>query len=314
MFKKGLDVLKQTKEAVKEGFVENPDEEEHITNAKINLKNMKWSLKLLTELSRSYYLTSDKQVQQGNGLATILNRFGEKTSHTNYTENQTVPLSTSLKEVAAGINDTSLLFQQYTQLFADRLATQITALYEGEVKKTINAEKGQEELRAKFNVAASNLRSAQKSNKQVAERQSEYDNAKSLYDQSSANFVQLVFDTIQYVQKEVALSMKQFVQDQTRFIQEGIRVWTDAENKIFGVESPAAASTPQQYQQQYEQQQLQQHQTTFSLEPVSLSKLTIDESSPPYQPPAGDTPSPQYHSPSGEPNPFDDANPFEPTL
>eukprot|EP01133_Synstelium_polycarpum_P008038 gene8038-9442_t len=316
MFKKGLDVLNKTKDAAKASIVEQPDETENIQTAKASIKNMKWTCKYLIELSRTYYSNSDKQVQHGNTFSGVLSRFGEKTSHTNYIANQTVPLSVALREVGACVKDSSLLFQQYTQVFCDRLANQITALYEGSVKKVVTLEKQQEEIRNKFNLAASNLKSAQKNNKQVTERQAEYDNAKAIYDQTSANLEAQVLEMVTYVQREVAVALKQFVNDQKRFIEEGIRMWTEAENKIFGVESPQPNTNNNNNNNNYSSA------PTYTPPAVDLNKLSLQEPSPEHN----QSPPAEYHSPphqeqehyavgqtppQQQANPFDDVNPFE---
>ncbi|GAM24952.1 hypothetical protein SAMD00019534_081270 [Acytostelium subglobosum LB1] len=259
MFKKGLDVLNKTKEAAKASIVDLVEETEEVNNAKGQIKNMKWCLKLLTELSKNYCVHSDKQVQQGQALAQIFTKFGDKTSHTNYISNLTVPLSVSLMQVGSGVQDGSLLFQQYSVGFYDRLGNQLTALYEGAVKKVIALEKEQEEVRAKYSAAVYNLKSAQKSGKHVSEKQDEHDVSKGGYDQISNRLVSETKDMVKTVQLEVALSLKQFVQDQRRFAEEGIRRWTEAEDKIFGVESPVATSSDPSA--------------------VSLEKLTVQDSS-----------------------------------
>ncbi|EFA83920.1 hypothetical protein PPL_02990 [Heterostelium album PN500] len=308
MFKKGLDVLNKTKEAAKASIVELVEEPENVVTAKNQIKNMKWNLKLLIELSRNYYMASDKQVQQGNGLAQILQRFGEKTSHTNYISNQTVPLSVSLLEVGGAIKDSQLLFQQYNQQFYDRLANQLTALYEGSVKKVIAFEKQQEDVRAKYSATVYNLKNAQKSGQKLQERQAEHDQSKALYDQSTMNLEQMTVEMVTTTQREVAAALKQFVQDQKRFIEEGIRMWTEAEGKIFGVESPAAV-TPQQHHS-FEQQpavsleklNLHEHQDPQPFEATSPQDHYQNTSSPPPE---------TYVAPNNDANPFDDHNPFE---
>ncbi|EGC31292.1 hypothetical protein DICPUDRAFT_156864 [Dictyostelium purpureum] len=322
MFK---NLVNKTKSAVQEATMEMEKEPDHVENAKAQLKNMKWSIKLLIQLARGYYLSSDKQVQQGTAFSQILARFSEKISHTNFIINQTLPLSDSLREVGEGIKSSSIYFQQYTQQFSDRFAIQIETLYKEHVKKVADLCKQQDEVRLKYNSANHHLKSAQKSNQtgtKLAERTTEYENTKAHYDQISANLCVATQDMVQYVQKEVALLMKSFVAEQQLLVDECIKMWINAEAKLFNSQSPTTEG----------------FQTTHN--PVNLSKLSLDEqivsppppqqsyeqiSSPPsdyssshsdfssqhqqyqqeYQPPQ------QQQQEQTSPNPFDDRNPFD---
>ncbi|GAM28608.1 hypothetical protein SAMD00019534_117840 [Acytostelium subglobosum LB1] len=307
MFKKVLD-------SAKASIVELVEEPEDINVARAQIKNMKWSIKLLIENSKNYCLFGDKSFQQATALANIMGRFGEKTSHTNYISNQTVPLSVSLMEVGSCVKDSALLFQQYNIGFYDRLHNQLMAIYAGNVKKVIATETQHDDMRSKFSAAVYNLKHAQKSGKQVSEKQAEHDTQKMLYDQSCANLLSQVHEMVRFVQREVAVALRQFVVEQKRFIDEGIRMWMAAEGKIFGVESPTFSSQhsglepPQPYQP-----------------PITLDKMTIEEQD--HHEPAPFEPVPEtyeqmhqsagvqhqetYLPPTHEPNPFDDANPFE---
>ncbi|KAF2077532.1 hypothetical protein CYY_001150 [Polysphondylium violaceum] len=322
MFK---NVLNKTKEAARSVVTEVEAEPEVIQNSKASLKNMKWSLKLLIQLARGYYLASDKQVTQGAALAGIFQKFGEQCSHSNYTVNQTMPLSVSLMEVGEGVKQSSIYFQQYTQIFCDKMALQLENLYKQHVKKVSNLAKQQEEIRIKYNSANNGLKSAQKNNTtgtKLAEKTTEYETSKSHYETVSANLVQAVKEMVEYVQKEVALAIKQFVQEQQLMVQECIKMWISAENKLFSNESPAI--TGQQYQQP--------PPTSYENSPVNLDKLSIHETSPPPQPyggeqqyqpqqdqyyqpePSAPPPVDEYQPPQQtSPNPFDqeDSNPFD---
>ncbi|KAN0025843.1 hypothetical protein ACTFIU_001603 [Dictyostelium citrinum] len=341
MFKKGLDVLSKTKNAAVSSMTELEKESDEIENVKVALKNMKWSIKLLIQLAKGYYTTSDKQVQQGTAFSAILQRFSEKISHTNYIINQTLPLSESLREVGEGIKNSSTYFQQYTQIFCDKFATNIEALYTNHVKKVAALEKQQEESRIKYNNALNFLKSTQKSGHtgtKLAEKTTEYENAKAYYEQISLNLVSATNDMVNYVQREVAIQMKQFVAEQQLMVQECIKMWVNAENKLFTSQSPVNTTTspnthgdynnnantvnlsklsldkeeqhpPQPYQPQEQQQPPQQ--TFYQSPPTDFSsqhqQYSFDQSSPQetYQPP--------QQQPEGQksPNPFDDKNPFD---
>jgi len=317
MFK---NVLAKTKEAARSVVTEVEAEPDVIQNSKASLKNMKWSLKLLIQLARGYYLASDKQVSQGAALSGIFQKFGEQISHSNYTVNQTMPLSVSLMEVGEGVKQSSIYFQQYTQIFCDKMALQLENLYKQHVKKVSNLAKQQEEIRIKYNSANNALKSAQKSNvtgTKLAEKTTEYETSKSHYETVSANLVQAVKEMVEYVQKEVAIAIKQFVQEQQLMVQECIKMWINAENKLFINESPVHTGQPPQ------------QPTSYDNSPVSLDKLSIHETSPPPQPYGGQQD--QYYQPEPSapppinttdeyqppqqtsPNPFDqeDQNPFD---
>ncbi|KAM9965184.1 hypothetical protein ACTFIW_004991 [Dictyostelium discoideum] len=346
MFKKGLDVLSKTKNAAVSSMTELETESDEIQNAKVALKNMKWSIKLLIQLAKNYFATSDKQVQQGTAFSVILQRFSEKISHTNYIINQTLPLSDSLREVGEGIKNSSTYFQQYTQIFCDKFATNIEALYVGHVKKVATLEKQQEESRIKYNNALNYLKSTQKSGHtgtKLAEKTTEYENAKAYYEQISLNLVSATNDMVNYVQREVAVQMKQFVAEQQLMVQECIKMWVVAENKLFNSQSPVNTTTsttspntygdynnnantvnlsklsldkeeeqpPQPYQppQQHSPPQQTFHQSPPTDFSSQHQQYSFDQSSPQetYQPPQ------QQQQPEGQksPNPFDDKNPFD---
>ncbi|KAN0036289.1 hypothetical protein ACTA71_010444 [Dictyostelium dimigraforme] len=336
MFKKGLDVLSKTKNAAVSSMTELEKESDEVENVKVALKNMKWSIKLLIQLSKGYYTTSDKQVQQGTAFSTILQRFSEKISHTNYIINQTLPLSESLREVGEGIKNSSTYFQQYTQIFCDKFATNIESLYTNHVKKVATLEKQQEESRIKYNNALNFLKSSQKSGHtgtKLAEKTTEYENAKAYYEQISLNLVSATNDMVNYVQREIAVQMKQFVAEQQLMVQECIKMWVNAENKLFTSQSPVNTTTsPNTYD----------YNNTNNTNTVNLSKLSLDkegDQSPPHQQPPQqtfyqspptdfssqhqqysydqssppETYQPPHQQPEGQksPNPFDDKNPFD---
>ncbi|KAN0003478.1 hypothetical protein ACTFIZ_009623 [Dictyostelium cf. discoideum] len=337
MFKKGLDVLSKTKNAAVSSMTELETESDEVQNVKVALKNMKWSIKLLIQLSKNYFTTSDKQVQQGTAFSAILQRFSEKISHTNYIINQTLPLSDSLREVSEGIKNSSTYFQQYTQIFCDKFATNIEALYVGHVKKVATLEKQQEESRIKYNNALNYLKSTQKSGHtgtKLAEKTTEYENAKAYYEQISLNLVSATNDMVNYVQREVAIQMKQFVAEQQLMVQECIKMWVIAENKLFNSQSPVNTTTtsPNTFgdnnantvnlsklsldKEEQPPQPYQPPQTFHQSPPTDFSsqhqQYSFDQSSPQetYQPPQQQQ---QQQQTEGQksPNPFDDKNPFD---